>query len=91
MTSEQIASLLELAEASKTADAWLSLETHTLTLHAAFNGASLSLSRIQSLKLVGPLIYAKTSRGEIHVVRLEDVFAGSIEPSREKERKAGFV
>jgi hypothetical protein len=92
MTVEQLAALLKLAEVGKANDeGWTSLGTYTLTLHTAFNGASLSLSRIEELKQHGPLIYARGARGETHVVRLEDVFAGTIEASREKGRKAGFV
>lgn len=91
MTGDQLAALLKLAEAGKADDGWSSLTQYTLTLHAAFNGASLSLSRIEEVKVAGPLLYAKGSRGETHVVRLDDVFAGTIEASREKGRKAGFV
>jgi hypothetical protein len=43
------------------------------------------------VKLNAPLIYARGARGETHVVRLDDVFAGTIEASKEKGRKAGFV
>jgi len=91
MTSDQIASLLELTEPRKADGGWLELGQHLLTLHTAFNGAALSLSRIEGVRLAGPLVFARSARGEIHVVRLEDVFAGSVEPLKEKGRKAGFV
>jgi hypothetical protein len=91
MTSDQIASLLELAEPKKADGGWLELGVHHLTLHMGCNGASLSLARIEGVKLAGPLIFARSARGETHVVRLEDVFAGSIETQKEKGRKAGFV
>jgi hypothetical protein len=55
---------------------------NTLTLHTAFNGASLSLSWIEGVKLSG-LVDAKGSRGETHVVRLDDIFAGTIEAPSE--------
>jgi hypothetical protein len=91
MTSDQIAALLELAEPKKADGGWLELGQHLLTLHTAYNGASLGLARIESVKLAGPLVFARSARGETHVVRLEDIFAGSIEPLKEKGRKAGFV
>lgn len=91
MTSDQLAKLLELAEARKGEEGWSSLGQYNLTLHTAFNGASISFSKIEELKLNAPLVYAKSGRGETHVVRLEDIFAGTIEASREKGRKAGFV
>jgi hypothetical protein len=91
MTGDQLAALLKLAEASKAEDGWQNLGNYTLTLHTAFNGASLSFGKLESLKVAAPLLYAKGARGETHVVRLDDVFAGSIEASREAGRKAGFV
>lgn len=91
MTGDQLAALLEVAEASKLDDGWSSLGKFNLTLHTAFNGASLSLGKIESVRVAAPLVYAKTTRGETHVVRLEDVFAGTVEASRESGRKAGFV
>ena len=92
MTAEHLAAILKLAEAGKADDGWLKLGQNTLTLHTAFNGAPLSLSRIEEVKQAGPLVYARGSRGETHVVCLDDVFAGTIEASREKGgRKAGFV
>jgi hypothetical protein len=91
MTSDQLAKILELAEARKGEEGWSTLGQYTLTLHTAFNGASISFSKIEEVKLNAPLLYAKSSRGETHVVRVEDIFAGTVETSREKGRKAGFV
>jgi hypothetical protein len=91
MTPELIRALLEQSEATKEDDGWLNLGAYTLTLHTAFNGAALSFARIEGLKLAGPLVYARTARGETHVARIDDIFAGSVEASREKGRKAGFV
>ena len=91
MTGDQLGALLKLADASKADDGWSTLGNYSLTLHTAFNGASLSFAKLDSLKVAGPLLYAKSTRGETHVLRLDDVFAGTIEASRETGRKAGFV
>ena len=91
MTGDQLAALFKLAEATKGDDGWSNLGKHMLTLHTAFNGASLSIARIESVKLSGALLLAKSQRGETHVVILENIFGGTIEPSRETGRKAGFV
>ena len=91
MTADQLTNLLKLADAGKTEDGWASLGKYTLTLHTAFNGAALSLAKIEAVKVAAPLVYAKSTRGETHVVRLEDIFAGTVEASRESGRKAGFV
>src|SRR5215510_667027 len=63
MTSDQIASLLEIAEAKKGEAGWLELGLHHLTLHAAYNGASLSLARLEAIKMVGPMVHARGPRG----------------------------
>ena len=91
MTGDQLVALLELAEATKADDGWSKLGQNTLTLHTAFNGASLSLARIESLKVAGTLLLAKSTRGETLVVVLGNICGGTIEPSRETGRKAGFV
>jgi hypothetical protein len=91
MTTDQLAKLLELAEARKGEEGWSSLGQYTLTLHTAYNGASISFSRIEEVKVSSPLLFCKSTRGETHIVRVEDIFAGTIEASREKGRKAGFV
>jgi hypothetical protein len=91
MTGDQLAAVLKLADASKTEEGWTSLGQYTLTIHTAFNGASLSIAKIESVKVAPPLVYAKSTRGETHIVRLDDIFASTIDPSRETGRKAGFV
>ena len=91
MTGDHLAALLNVAEAKKGADGWYSLGQRLLVLHVAFNGSALSVGRIESLRRDEELIVAKSSRGEVHVFRLADVFAGTVEASKEKGRKAGFV
>ena len=95
MTTDKVAfllqALLEVADANKVEGGWTSLGQYTLTLHAASSGAQLSFAKIDAVKIAGPLVYAKSARGETHVVLLENVCGGTIEPSRETGRKAGFV
>jgi hypothetical protein len=38
----------------------------------------------------GPLIAARTVRGEEYLLTLEDVFAGAVEPQAQGGRRAGF-
>lgn len=91
MTGDQLGALLKLAEAGKGDDGWSTLGKNTLTLHTAYNGASLSLARVEAVKVSGSLLLAKSQRGETHVVLLDNIFGGTLEPSREAGRKAGFV
>jgi hypothetical protein len=95
MTTDKVAfllqALLEVADANKVEGGWTSLGQYTLTLHAASNGAQLSFAKIDAIKIAGSLVQAKSARGETHIIRLEDIFAGTVEASRETGRKAGFV
>lgn len=91
MTSEHLTALLSFAEAKKGSEGWYSLGQRSLVLHVAYNGSALSFSRIESLRSDDGMIFAKTARGEVHVLLLADVFAGTVESTKEKSRKAGFV
>ena len=44
-----------------------------------------------ALRLDGPLLHARTQRGEVFVLCLADVFAGAVDEPAEQGRKAGFV
>jgi hypothetical protein len=93
MTSDHLAALLALAEASPDTQGWTSFgHGRHLTLHVATSGGvSLAVGRIEALKVGGPLVTARTAKGELYVVRLEDVFAGAVEAAGGSARKAGFV
>jgi hypothetical protein len=92
MTSEHLAALLALAEASPDAEGWTTLkEGHHLTLHVASGGVSLSVARVEAIKVGGSLLTARTARGEVYVLNIGDVFAGAVEAPSNSSRKAGFV
>jgi hypothetical protein len=93
MTSDHLAALLALAEATPDAQGWSSLpDGRHLTLHVATaGGVSLAVGRVEALKVGGPLVTARTAKGELYVVRLEDIFAGAVEGPSNSSRKAGFV
>ena len=92
MTSDHLAALLALAEATQDAQGWTSLKDgRHLTLHVATGGVSLAVGRVEALKVGGTLVTARTARGELYVVRLEDIFAGAVEGPSNSFRKAGFV
>ncbi len=61
-----------------------------MTLYASFAGSSLTVSRIEALKVDGPRVTARTVRGELYVLALADIFAGQVEPQVQGARKAGF-
>jgi hypothetical protein len=93
MTEEHLSSLLAVAEAGKKdKDGWLALpEGRHITFYCAYNGASLSVSRVSHLSREGELISARTVKGETFVLALSDIFAGAVEAPAGTSRKAGFV
>lgn len=91
MTSEELNKILALAEAKEEQAGWKLPSGCTLTFHLASAGVGLSVSRVESLKVEGTQLQAKTSRHELFVVSLNDVFACSVDSSSQHKPKAGFV
>lgn len=92
MTEEHLTALLKASEAKKDAEGWhVMAEGRHVTLHVGFNGASLNVSRVQAMRHEGALLSARTTRGDVYVLAMQDVFAGALEPATSTNRKAGFV
>ena len=92
MTEEHLSVLLLAAEAKKDKKGWMvPASGRQMTLHAASNGASLTVSRIEAVRVEGGVVKARTVRGELYVLALDDVFAGAVEAPSSSSRKAGFV
>jgi hypothetical protein len=92
MTEQHLSALLTTAEAKKASDGWVKPpEGRHLTFYTAFNGASLTVSRVDAVRSEGGLVRARTAKGETFVLALADIFAGSIDASPSSGRKAGFT
>lgn len=93
MTDEHLQALLGAAEAvKKDKEGFQALaEGRHLTLYAASSGVSLTVSRIAALKRDGGLVHARTAKGELYVLAIEDVFAGAVDLAQTSTRRAGFV
>jgi hypothetical protein len=65
-------------------------EERLLTLHVSHDGVGLTVSRVAALRQEGPLLFARTSKGDQFVLSLDDVFAASAEAPKEQSRQAGF-
>lgn len=92
MTEEHLTALLSMAEAKKDDKGFLRAgEGRNMSLYAATAGASLTVTKVEALKVEKQLLYARTVRGEVFVLALEDVFAGSVDQPLSSGRKAGFV
>lgn len=91
MTEEHLLALLGAAEAKKEERTFTLPEGRLLTLYVASNGASMTVSKVQKLKLEGALLHAQNQKGEYYVLTLETVFAGAIDAPLSGARKAGFI
>jgi len=92
MTQEHLSALLAAAGAKKSSDGFMCPpDNRHLTLHAAFNGASLTVSRVEAIRVEAGLVQARTSKGDLYVLALSDLFAGAVDGGTTTTRKAGFV
>ena len=91
MTEQHLSALLTAAQATKASDGWTSAsEGRLLTLYVAYNGAGLTVGRIEALRVEGEQVHARTSKGELYILALSDVYAGAVEAATATSRKAGF-
>jgi hypothetical protein len=92
MTEEHLSALLGAAEAKKDGEGWMRPpEGRNITLYVSSNGASMTVGKVEALRVAGQLLRARTVRGEEFVLALEDVFAGAVDAPATAGRKAGFV
>jgi hypothetical protein len=92
MTEQHLSALLTVAEAKRGTDGWAKApEGCHLTLHVAFNGASLTVSRVEAVRSEAGLVKARTGKGDVYVLALADIFAGAVDAPSSAGRKAGFV
>jgi hypothetical protein len=96
MTPEHFDTILKNAHAKPGTgadkDGFLALpEGASLTLYVAHEGASLSVSRVEAVRVDGELVYARTQRRETFTVVRSDIFAVMTEgASGQNVRRAGF-
>jgi hypothetical protein len=92
MTQDHLSALYAAAEAKKGDDGWMILpDGRSLTLYVAADGATLTVARVQAVRLEGQLVHARTNKGEHYIVALEDAYAGSVDAPSGVAKKAGFV
>ena len=92
MTEEHLSALLSAAEAKKDDKGWVgAADGRLFTLYVASGGAGLTVGRVESMKVDGKLVHARTNRGEMYVLSLGDIYAGAIEGPTATSRKAGFA
>ncbi len=93
MTEEMLKAVLDTAHAKADKDGFATLpEGRPLTLYAAHNGVSLTVGKVESIKISHGVVRAVTSKGETFLA-LEDIFAAAVEGGGDAThgRKAGFL
>lgn len=92
MTRDQIESVLKTAQAKLDKESGYALpEGANVTFHVAHDGASLAFGKLESVKIDGDLLYARSAKQTIAIV-LSDVFAVSVEGAGNQPRRAaGFT
>lgn len=90
MTNDHFSALLQIAGAIQDGNTWALEDERTITLHAAFQGVPLNLSKIKKVRLEDGLLYAEATRGDVTIVSIEDVYAGAVDGPSKATRAAGF-
>jgi hypothetical protein len=91
MTEAHLTAIVEASDAKKNAQGWWVMqEGRHVTLYVSSTGTSLTVGKVEALRVDGPLVHARSVRGEVYIVALEDVFAGQVEPQPQGARRAGF-
>jgi hypothetical protein len=93
MTGEHLDTILKNAGAKGEKDGFAALPDGTsMTLYIAHDGVSLTVSRVEGLKVEGELVHARTAKGERYAIARGDLFAVAIDGAATGTpvRRAGF-
>ncbi len=92
MKQSQFDSFLSSVPVEAGDDGWFQApaERH-LTLYAAHGGVALTVSKVEAVKIEGGLVWARTHKGEIYQVSLDDLFALAVDAPKQSDRKTGFA
>ncbi len=92
MTQDQLDAILKQLSAKTDKEGWWTMpEGSLLTIHVAHDGAQMAVQRIESLRVEGVIVTARTHRKELNCFVRDDVFALTSDGvSGEKGRRPGF-
>jgi len=92
MTGEHIEAILKQASAKADKDGFLALPDGGLvTVYVSSQGAGLTVSRVEAVRIDGEIVYARTAKKELYAVIRTDVFALAVEGGGgQPVRRAGF-
>jgi hypothetical protein len=93
MSAEHIDVILKTAGSKPDKEGWCPLgEGSTMTIYLASNGATLTIARIESVKLDGDMVFARTPKREMFLFSRKDIFAIALDGGAvgQPARRAGF-
>jgi hypothetical protein len=95
VTPEHLQEILQLCEAGAEGDRGFREfpQKTTLTLYLAKDSVGLTVTGIEAIAVRGHRAHARTVKGDLYVLTLDDVFAANIEgrAKAKAERRAGFA
>jgi len=94
MTEDMLRAVLDTAQAKSEKDGGAALpEGRHLTFYAAHDGVSLSVSKIEHVRVSQGIVRARNGKGETFILALEDLFGAAVDGGTEAlgARKAGFL
>jgi hypothetical protein len=92
MVGEQLQAIFKNAQAKTEKDGFTVLpEGTTATLYAAHGGVSLTVSRVEAVRVDAGLLTARTVKRESYMVEVTDLFAVAVDGTTNGPvRRAGF-
>lgn len=95
MSPEHLQDILQLCEASAADERGFRElpQKTTLTLYLAKDSVGLTVANVEAVSLRGHHLQARTTKGDLYVLSIEDVFACNIEGRAQphRARRAGFA
>jgi hypothetical protein len=95
VTPEQLQEILQLCEATAADERGFRElpQKTTLTFYVAKDSVGLTVANVEALALRGHHAQARTTKGDLYVLSIEDVFACNIEGRAQPKsaRRAGFA
>ena len=94
MTEDMFRTLLDDIGAKRDDEGILRLpEGQLMTLYAAHDGVSLTVAKVEALRVTNGIVRARSAKGETFFIAREDLFAMSVDGGTQVQagRKAGFL
>jgi hypothetical protein len=93
MTGDHLEAILKNAQAKMEKDGFMALpDGAALTIYVAHDGVSLTVSRVEAIKMDGEIVYARTAKRETYALGRSDLFAVAMEGAvGQPVRRAGFA